>query len=103
MNKKISGRTRKRSIWATDSQWNSIKEDAEKSNKSIVALIAEYTSQPSEDPAWEIAAAIARMEMRINVLYEFEQLRAKNTGEEETWEACKARAEADFNRQRRYD
>ena len=92
-------RKRQRAVMATDSDWQTVQEQADAAGMDVSRYIVERLTAPSpvqEDSVAtrELAGAIARIERAVRVLYEVEKQRIEDSAGAETWEALVRRAKA---------
>ena len=93
------GRKRQRAVMATDSDWQALRERADAAGMDVSRFILERLTAPvqvPEDPALrrDLAAAVARIERTLRVLYEVEKQRVEDSAGAETWQALVRRAGA---------
>ena len=84
---------------ATDSDWQTVQEQADAAGMDVSRYIVERLTAPSpvqEDSVAtrELAGAIARIERAVRVLYEVEKQRIEDSAGAETWEALVRRSMA---------
>ena len=96
---RTGARKRQRAVMATDSDWQTLREQAHAAGMDVSRFIVERLTAPSpvqEDGAAtrELASAVARIERAVRVLYEVEKQRVEDSAGAETWEALLRRAGA---------
>lgn len=93
-----SGNRRPRTIRTTDTEWNAIKDHADKAGMKIAEYIIEHARPARHEP--DLAGAIDRIERNLAVLYEVERERLESNDRKGTWDACVASAKRAFDRER---